>query len=222
MSPVSRCSSSSFRRHPAEQQNHARGGIRKADADDRLLRYLPPLAAARPGEERGAQERDAERDPESDPIMEVVSHDQCDTGAERRPLRQRQIDEDDLAFHHVQPQVHEQWRQDQAGRERPLHHRPGDLDVRSAPFPTPSPACGRWVHRSKYDAVFGSARLLRMPTPLPVWRAAFRPSAGSGRTGMMIRALADLIVLMTRQVRGRRRNGRFERFHHLRPKRAAK
>ena len=97
----------------------AGGGDGVADADDRLLRDARPVAANR-REHGRADEGEPEADPVDDRRMRIASRDRQQDGdrrAQRRDLRERQIDEDDAAFDDVHAQVGVNTRQNETGDE---------------------------------------------------------------------------------------------------------
>ena len=80
-------------------------------------------------EHRRADEREREADPVDDRRVRVAGrdrHQQRDRPAERRNLRQRQVDEDDAALHDVDAEIRMNAGEDEAGDERrrqELEHR---------------------------------------------------------------------------------------------------
>src|SRR6185436_5043559 len=115
-----------------------RGGDHEGDANDRFLRDGGLTGAASPAEKRSTEEGDRQRNPERDAVVEVVSHQQRDACAKCRDLRQREVDEDHLAFYNVKTEVHQQRRKEKACYEGPLHYLPRHLPI-SAHFCAPSP-----------------------------------------------------------------------------------
>ena len=69
----------------------------------------------------------------------MIAEEQGDTGPQRRHLGERQVDEDDFPFHHVQSEIHEERWQQQARRQRPLHDLPGYLEVSGIHFASANP-----------------------------------------------------------------------------------
>ena len=109
-----------LRRRLAHRQDRGRGRHRVADADDRFLRD-PRVLAADHREDRGADERERQADPVDRRRVRIAARErqqQRDRRAERRNLRQREIDEDDPALDDVHAQVGVDAGQDQAGDER--------------------------------------------------------------------------------------------------------
>ena len=88
----------------AHRQNRRRGGHRVADADDGLLRDAR-LVAADGREHRRADEREDQADHVGRRAVRLDPVQRGDGSAERGDLRQREIDEDDPALHHVNAQV---------------------------------------------------------------------------------------------------------------------
>ena len=108
-----------FRGRLAHRQNRRRGRHRVADADDRFLRNPRALAADGREHER-ADEGEREADPVDHRRMGIAvrpRRQQRDGGAERRDLRQRQVDENHAALDDVHAEVGVNAREDQAGRE---------------------------------------------------------------------------------------------------------
>src|SRR5437763_1819545 len=93
--------------HSTQQEDHARRRHDERNADDRLLRNVALFAAPRPTKEAGGQERHAERQQKRDAIVELIPQDESHTGAEGRDLREREVDENDLALDDMEAQVDE-------------------------------------------------------------------------------------------------------------------
>ena len=130
-------------RRAVQEEDRGRGGHRVDDADHGLLRDTP-LARPREREDRRAGEREAERHPVGDRAVQVGADEVGSGRAEGRHLGQRDVDEDDLAGDHVEPEVAVDEREDQAGEERQPHqaqvvgqHAP------SRPTAAPSRGCPR-------------------------------------------------------------------------------
>src|SRR5258708_2070466 len=77
-----------------EEQNHTGRGHDESDSDDRFLWHRTLRGAPRPTKECRPNERHTQRNPECDSIIEVIAHEQSHARAERRYLRERQVNED--------------------------------------------------------------------------------------------------------------------------------
>ena len=122
-------------RCPIDDEHRRRGGDGVDDPDDRLLRDRCPSRAAH-GEQRGAAEREEQRVPVRGAALDRVSGQERDRDAERRDLREGQVDEDHAARQHVQTEIDVDSGQQEAGDEwRPqeFHHRRGLSGLRPAP-----------------------------------------------------------------------------------------
>jgi hypothetical protein len=105
-----------------EDQDAGRRGHRVDDADDRLLRHAPVLAA-REREHGGADDRETDGQRVGHGFAGLAAEQRGDRGAEYRHLGQREIDEDDLALDHVQTEVDVNPGDTQQGQERPEQER---------------------------------------------------------------------------------------------------
>ncbi len=74
------------------------------DADQRLLRHARS-PGAREGEQHGGEQRESERIAVGREALRRMAEHEGDGRAERRDLRQRQIDEDDFARQHLDAEI---------------------------------------------------------------------------------------------------------------------
>ena len=91
------------------------GGKRSLRADHRLLRDARAAVHAREREHHRADESEAERKQVGHAGVQVVTSEVSGGRAQRRDLRQRQIDEDDAALDHVHAQIGVNPGQDETG-----------------------------------------------------------------------------------------------------------
>ena len=109
-----------LRRRLAHRENRRGRRDRVADADDRLLGDARAVPADRREDER-AEKGEREADPVDDRRVRIAAGDReqdRDRRAERRNLRQRQIDEDDAALDDVHAEIRVDAGEDQARDER--------------------------------------------------------------------------------------------------------
>ena len=114
-----RCSLSDVAFAHGEDRRGGRDGV--ADADDRFLRNPRALAREWSRRRTAPMKREREADPVDDRPVRIAAADRQQHGdgrAERRNLRQRQIDEDDAAFDHVNTEIGVNAGENQAGDER--------------------------------------------------------------------------------------------------------
>src|SRR6266851_1577849 len=88
----------------AHQKNRAGGSNSVSDADKGFLGNVA-AAAAREREDRGPEERKPQADPVGASAVGVHSGNDGDSGAERGDLREREVHEDDAAFHDVDAEI---------------------------------------------------------------------------------------------------------------------
>ena len=146
-----------------DDEHGRRGGHGVHDPDDGFLGDGGlPRAARR--EERCAAQREGERVPVGRLALDRMARQERDRDAERRHLGEGQIDEDHAARQHVEPEIHMDRGQHEAGEQRnpqELHHK-----LLEAPRPA-----GFWI-----------ARLgLGGPSPRAALRLALRPRDGLQR-----------------------------------------
>ena len=113
-------------RRAVEREHAERGRHRVDDADDRFL-LDAALARARERKEDRAAERERERVPVGGFALHAVTGEDRDGEAERRHLREREIDEHDAAREHVQPEPGVDRREHEPrdeGPEQELRHGP--------------------------------------------------------------------------------------------------
>ena len=116
-------------RRTIDQENRDGGRYHVDHADQRLLRQ-PPRPLRREGQEQRGDEREGERIRISGAALHRMTEHEGDGGAERRDLREREIDEDDLAAQHLDAEIGvnpDQAERDQERRPQQLKrvaHRP--------------------------------------------------------------------------------------------------
>ena len=91
-------------RRAVDQQDRRRGRHHVDDADQRLLRDAR-RPRAREGEQHRREQREAERIAVGGDALRRMAEHEGDGGAERRDLREREIDEDDVAGQHLDAEI---------------------------------------------------------------------------------------------------------------------
>src|SRR5438034_8899785 len=110
-------------RRAAEQQDRSSSSHDVRDSDDGFLRNLArPFSSNR--ENCCASEREAERNSKRCPAFEIEMQEDGETNPQRRHLCHCDVDEDDSALDHMQPEINEQPRQKHAGHDWPKHYLP--------------------------------------------------------------------------------------------------
>ena len=127
---------------PSGAVTHRQDRRRRTDgvdnADDRLLRHLP-FDAAGERKEKAPRQREGEGKEVGGNAVEFEAEQKRHRRPQRRHLRQREIDEDDAATDHVQPEVDvnaHQHHTGQKGPEQKLHVRAqGRSPFKASMFP---------------------------------------------------------------------------------------
>ncbi len=108
-------------RRAAQHQDHGRGGHGVDDTDQRFLRH-ERFASSGGGKDRRSDEREGQRNRMALRGVQAEAPEKPHRRAQRRHLRQRQVDEDHPALDHVQAEIRVDASQYEAGRERLDHH----------------------------------------------------------------------------------------------------
>ena len=126
-------------RRPVDEQNGRRRRNNVDDADQRLLRHAG-APCAREGQQHRRKQRERERIAIGRNALRRMTEHECDRRAERRDLRERQIDKDHFAGKHLDAEIGvDADKRDRHQERRPeknerLDHRLAAADVRASTF----------------------------------------------------------------------------------------